>query len=366
MTDRMTVWSSLLTELEAHRPDPRRGRTPVEATGIDTDRRAVGPTSEVPVTLLTGFLGAGKSSLLVALLASAPDGMIVRAVVNDVGSLPLDPTLVADGSAAEAVEVELTNGCGCCSTGRDLRAALERVAPGSDLIILEASGIADPIALGQLVDATDAVHLDRVVAVVDACAAPYDTGPQAVVDTVRRQLDAAEVIIVSRADVVDADGLAEVVHHVTELAPGRMIVASSPAEPESTSLLPGSPRGARPPVGGRVIDHGFVAITVEIDRCHSREVIVELFARRPQSIVRCKGQILVDGCPGDGAELVAIQVTPGMVEPMIGNGPVTAGRAAMTIVATDRADLDRFVDTLKFGPPNGEDAPDIGAPEHRR
>ncbi len=119
-------WASLVTTVAAHRGHQRAGREPDPSDS---------PNVAIPATLLTGFLGAGKSTLLAKLLADPGDAGVVRAVVNDVGRLPFDPTLIANEDAAT---VELTNGCGCCVAGAaaELAERLDQVAIGADLVVL--------------------------------------------------------------------------------------------------------------------------------------------------------------------------------------------------------------------------------------
>jgi len=97
----------------------------------------------VPVLLVTGFLGAGKTTFVNHLLAHA-EGRRIAAVVNDFGAINIDAELIA--GAADGV-VSLSNGCICCSLEGDLLrtlAVLLRRDPRPDLIVIETSGVADP------------------------------------------------------------------------------------------------------------------------------------------------------------------------------------------------------------------------------
>src|SRR5207245_3099066 len=98
----------------------------------------------VPILLVTGFLGAGKTTVVNHLLAHA-DGRRIAAVVNDFGAINIDAELIA--GASEDV-VSLRNGCICCSLQGDLLrtlATLLRREPAPDGVVIEASGVADPI-----------------------------------------------------------------------------------------------------------------------------------------------------------------------------------------------------------------------------
>lgn len=124
----------------------------------------------IPVLVVTGFLGAGKTTLINTLLAQAQNRRI-SAIVNDFGAINIDADLIA-GSADSVVGLQ--NGCICCTLQGDLLRTLKLVLSRPvrpDHILIEASGVADPRGITEaLMDPIlrDAVRLDAVVAVVDA------------------------------------------------------------------------------------------------------------------------------------------------------------------------------------------------------
>lgn len=123
----------------------------------------------VPIVLVTGFLGAGKTSFINGLLARS-DGLKIAAIVNDFGSINIDAALL--DSATEEV-IGLKNGCICCSLQGDLLRTLSTVLRENtpDLIVIEASGVADPAGIVQgLMDPVlfRAASLDSVICIVDA------------------------------------------------------------------------------------------------------------------------------------------------------------------------------------------------------
>ncbi len=342
-------WASLVTSLAAHRPD--RSRPPGPA-GADATR------AEVPVTLVAGFLGAGKSTLLGRLLADPGPVGIVRAVVNDIGRLPFDPTLVAE---ADGSRVELTNGCGCCLAGAaaELGTSLDRAAEGADLVVLEASGIADPAAVAQIVAARDGLRLDRIVAVADARSLPRLAADPAVGSILRRQLGVAEVVVVTHADGLAAETLDAVTTLASSLAPGCPVVASGLDDPGHRALTPAVPTGAIPPgtVPSNSITpntsppntlapgapHGSagepIVETVVPDHPLSGAALAAAIEARPPGVLRGKGRLVVDTGP------VLVQFTPSTatIEPT-GPGPV-----GLTVVATDRSAVGRLLDAIGVG-----------------
>mgnify|MGYP000606361429 CR=1 FL=1 len=105
------------------------------------------PNKPVKIIMLTGYLGAGKTTLLNHILAN--DGGIRAAViVNDIGEINVDASLIADGGLSETDDlIPLTNGCICCTLSDDLANQLQGIADSGkfDYIIIEASGICEPI-----------------------------------------------------------------------------------------------------------------------------------------------------------------------------------------------------------------------------
>ncbi len=120
----------------------------------------------VPVLLVTGFLGAGKTSFINQLL-QADHGLRIAAIVNDFGSINIDAALLE--GAADGV-IGLKNGCICCSLQGDLLRTLKIVLnqnPGTDHIVIEASGVADPAGIAQSL--TDPVLWSQVRLETIAC-----------------------------------------------------------------------------------------------------------------------------------------------------------------------------------------------------
>lgn len=336
-----TQWASLQLSLAAHRPAPSAGRPAPEGGG-----------APVPVTILTGFLGSGKSTLLARLLAD-PDPEPgsgsgvgpIRAVVNDIGRLAFDPTLVASVSSDDG-SVELTNGCGCCVAGAadELGRALDRAAPGARLVVLEASGVADPAAVAQVVTARPGLRVERTVAVVDAGALQRLLalpGPSAVL---HRQLEAATVIVLSHADGLPADERERAIDRVAALAPGRPVTLSTLDAPAHRALAPGSPTGSGfgPPGAGAAAGTAgseLVVVTVEQRRSVDGAELRRALAERPAGLLRGKGRLGV----GDGHVLV--QFTPSGFSIT----PSQPGPGALTLVAVDNASLVAVAELLTGG-----------------
>jgi len=152
-----------------------------------------------PVTVLAGYLGVGKTTLLNHLLRNA-GGMSVAVLVNDFGEIGIDADLI---ESREADVLNLSGGCVCCSFGSDLVGALNTLAcrvPQPDHILIETSGVALPRSVGQAVGLVRRLALDSVIVVVDASTVRRHAADRYVGDTVRTQLSQADLIVVNKLD----------------------------------------------------------------------------------------------------------------------------------------------------------------------
>lgn len=155
----------------------------------------------VPILLVTGFLGAGKTTFINGVL-QADHGLRIAAIVNDFGSINIDARLLE--SATDAV-IGLKNGCICCSLQGDLLRTLKSVLAGEarpELIVIEASGVADPRGIvDALMDPVlwQSARLDSVVCLVDA--EDVTANPARLDDPLwRAQVAAADVVQLSKTD----------------------------------------------------------------------------------------------------------------------------------------------------------------------
>ncbi len=216
------------------------------------------PGGPLPVMLVGGWLGAGKTTWINRLLREA-GGRRLAVLVNDFGSVNIDAEwLAAEGSMAEAGIVPLTGGCLCCSFGDDLPGTLRRLAcrePRPDLAVVELSGVARPSAVrGSLVLAPGTQATGTWV-LADAAAIRRQASDPYVGDTVREQLAAADRLLINKADRVSADALESLRRWAQGAAPGARIALGqvdelplpwSAGEPAVAARAPGRSSGAPP------------------------------------------------------------------------------------------------------------------------
>ena len=238
--------------------------------------------SRVPVTVLTGFLGAGKTTLLRSLLTNA-DGRRIAVIVNEFGDAGFDGGLVEDCAAnacAPGDIIELTNGCICCTVADDFIPTMDKLLSRDrplDAIVIETSGLALPQPLLKAF-AWPAVKtratVDGVVTVVDALALSEGrvTLDEAAVAAQRAaddaldhddpieevfedQLACADLVVLSKSDLVTADALADIETRLGALLrPGVRMVRSQGAV--APAVLIGMNAAAENDMAARVGHHG--------------------------------------------------------------------------------------------------------------
>lgn len=155
----------------------------------------------IPFTVIGGFLGSGKTSLLNHLLSHA-QGRRLYAMVNDFGALNIDAELIA---AQNGNQIALSNGCVCCSIGDDFTRALFALLqedPLPEHIIVEASGVADPARIAAFAAVDKQLRLNGIATLVDCTAYQAHAHDPHLKENYDRQIDAAHVLLLSKTDLV--------------------------------------------------------------------------------------------------------------------------------------------------------------------
>ncbi|MGI4794881.1 MAG: CobW family GTP-binding protein [Janthinobacterium lividum] len=188
----------------------------------------------VPILLVTGFLGAGKTTAVNHLLTHA-DGRRIAAVVNDFGAINIDAELIAD--TADNL-ISLANGCICCSLEGDLLrtlATLLRRDPRPEYIVIETSGIADPADIVRnLMDPViwKEAPLETILCIADA------TTPVLTDALAKNQIRAADIVALSKTDLADP---AELKAAITALKPTAIIIDAPNGQISTDLLFPPDP-----------------------------------------------------------------------------------------------------------------------------
>ena len=185
-----------------------------------------GDGGRLPVTLVTGFLGSGKTTLVNHILSNR-EGVRAAVLVNELGEIGIDNDLIV---MADDGMIELSNGCICCSTNNDLIDSIVRILGRPDPvdhIIVETTGVADPLPVALTFlrpEFRDTLRLDAIVAVADAEQFSLD-----LFDGIapRNQPRHADAILVNKSDRVGAGRLGAVEDRIRSLNPSARMVRTT-------------------------------------------------------------------------------------------------------------------------------------------
>jgi G3E family GTPase len=268
-------------------------------------KRPRGP--RLPVVVVTGFLGSGKTTLIRALL-DKPEGAGTAVVVNEYGDIGIDHALLRSSSDATVL---LGNGCLCCNVRSDLQETLRELfadrargaVPSFERVLIETSGLADPGPVLQTF-ATDRAlgrefHLQALICVVDAVAGMtnLEEMPEA-----RRQAALADRVVVSKSDLAEPGAAELLIAQIAALNPAPIGIARN-GEIEPAFLLD------EPPVvrdnfelGRTAHTHGLSSFSLVFDEPLSwpafEQAMAVLAALRGSDLLRVKGLLAVAECRG--------------------------------------------------------------------
>jgi len=204
------------------------------------------PRLGIPLTVLTGFLGAGKTTVLNYIL-NAPHGLRIAVLINEFGSVDIDnqlvDTMVKDEQKPESEKkdhdepdlVKLDNGCICCTISTNFVDAILKILDDCeseknypDYILVETTGLADPEPILNSVKATELsemVYVDQVLTVVDASSWDADVHYES--DTAIQQIVFADTLLLSKTDLVSPQRVNEVARDLLEMKESARILRSA-------------------------------------------------------------------------------------------------------------------------------------------
>jgi G3E family GTPase len=302
----------------------------------------------VPLVLVTGFLGAGKTTLINRLLArraarQAPGKLGV--VVNELGAIGVDAALLGGETARQ---IELPGGCVCCALGDELDATLlELVAqnPSLEAIVLETTGVAEPLPIAWAIAREPVAQHVRLAAVVTLIDATHFLASRPVSASVDAQVAYADVLLVTKSELVGDSSDAERAESVARGLAPRALVRRGTADEHAAwleaLLADPEPPGAAAPlarqvpqpseqVSGHVHDdgcrhldspaaHGIDSVWLAVEHPVDVEELEDQLAELPPNYVRIKG--IVRSVAGSASPWIAVH----RVGPRVSSEPVDPG-----------------------------------------
>ena len=194
------------------------------------------PGGRLPVTVIGGYLGTGKTTLVNRLLRAA-DGQRLAVLVNDFGTTPIDRDLIVSSNGDT---LEISGGCVCCSYGSDLMdtlMALPAQRPDIERVVLETSGVALPGMVASAVTLLLPYRIDGIVVMTDVETVRTMAEDAYLGDTITRQLSSADLVVANRCDLVDEASLQETLAWLGTESPAARIVPATRADIAPDLLL---------------------------------------------------------------------------------------------------------------------------------
>jgi cobalamin biosynthesis protein CobW len=343
-------------------------------------------TAKIPTTVITGFLGAGKTTLVRHMLAHAK-GKRIALIINEFGDIGVDKSILAgcgDETCREEDMIELANGCICCTVADDfiptMQALLER-PDRPDHIVIETSGLALPQPLIRAFNWPQIkaeVTVDGVVAVVDAAALAEGrfASNEEAVDAQRRaddmldhetplgelfedQLISADLVVLNKTDLVAADGLAMVEERLRdEMRPGTGLIRAANGHVDVAALL-GLGMGSEDDIANRPshheLEHGgethehddFDSFSLRFPRVAGKDALLATIEEtiRTHDVLRLKGFAAIDGAPARLAiQAVGPRVTAYFDRPW---APGEHRETALVVIGESPLDRDAITASLE-------------------
>ncbi|WP_129670638.1 GTP-binding protein [Candidatus Chloroploca sp. Khr17] len=248
---------------------------------------------QTPLTLVTGFLGSGKTTLVRRLVAEASTRRRLGVIVNEFGQIGLDGATLA--RSGHAPIVELAGGCVCCEAGSDFLLAVEELLDyHPDQILVETSGLAEPGGLVRRIRAAE-LPLDAIVTVVDATnfAAALAASP-----VTTWQLQAADLIILNKTDLISTERCKQVSEEVQRINARAALVPTVQGLVPADLLFSLRMEGEDPPAyAGHRTQDGFSALSWSNDTPLIRSAFEQTLASLPERVYRAKGLVHCTDAP---------------------------------------------------------------------
>ena len=246
-----------------------------------------GSMNRLPVTTIGGYLGAGKTTLINHMLRNA-DGTKLAVLVNEFGALPIDEDLI---EARDDNLISIAGGCICCSFGDNLVGTLMELSkrkPRPDHILIEASGVAIPESIAATISLVADYQINGVIVLADVETVRSLAADKYVGDTIERQLSGADLVLVTKVDLVAQSRVDEVSQWIAHQAPHANVVPIRQGVVPNAIVL-----GQSTDTTGLVVhphsDADYESIVIKPGVIADAKTFAETLADPPHGIIRAKG-----------------------------------------------------------------------------
>ena len=244
---------------------------------------------ELPVTVIGGYLGAGKTTLVNQLLRRA-DGQKLAILVNEFGDLAIDEDLI---ETSDDEMISIAGGCICCSFGSDLTAALIQLSelnPRPDHVVIEASGVAMPGAIGGSIMILDGFALAGIVVLADGLHLAKLARDEYLGDTILRQLSDADVIVLTKTDLMNSSDQETLSAWIADQNPtAQLVPASFGKVPNVVVLGIRTDRDISDPA--RHADLDYDSIVLDTGTVTDADELAKRLCAKEMGIIRAKGYV---------------------------------------------------------------------------
>lgn len=273
---------------------------------------ALPAAAPIPVTIVGGYLGAGKTTLVNSMLRQAK-GLRLAVLVNDFGDIAIDADLI---EASDDDLLQLAGGCVCCSVGSDLVSTLMalpgRMRGRPDHVLLETSGVALPGMVAATLSLVNGIRRDGVIVLADALHLLAQWRDHYLEDTIDRQLAAADLVVLGKCDLVDAKTLDRIEHEILSRHPMARLVRASRGD-LPIELVLGVTRTAARSSGAwraRPANDRYASLALRAPDPVDAERLVAALAAQGSPVLRAKGFVRDSA----SSELMAFDTVAGQVD----------------------------------------------------